>query len=110
MMRKKGFELGFQETIWTFLQFLKRARHKEKTTVAPPCKIAVKITRKRAKSNEGTQESDSNEWPPLLRHKSNKELIATVTHSSLVFILPEIPPVPEGSIPQTDSPKRASDP
>ncbi|KAH1031866.1 hypothetical protein J1N35_044040 [Gossypium stocksii] len=86
------------------------ARGKEKTATAPPCKTVARNTKKRVRSNEGTQGSGSNECAPLVSHKSNKEPIATTTHSSLVPVFLEIPSVHEGFTPQTGSLRHVFDP
>lgn len=81
---------------------IKEAQTKEKITTAPSRKSSIKKAKKKPRLEESTQEFGSNECPPLIRFKPDKDPITTFTYSSLVPSLPKISILPiEPPIKQT---------
>ncbi|MBA0706439.1 hypothetical protein Golax_018548, partial [Gossypium laxum] len=66
---------------------LKEARTKGKTTVVLSSKVTSKKMKKKVRLEESTQETESSECSPLIRHKSGNEPTTTVTHTSPVLTL-----------------------
>ncbi|MBA0577301.1 hypothetical protein Golob_025260 [Gossypium lobatum] len=89
---------------------LKEARTKGKTTVVLSSKVTLKKMKKKVRLEESTQETESSECSPLIRHKSGNEPTTTVTHTSPVLTLHMVADSSMKAVPHTVSLIHISDP